>query len=85
MSLPYRSSLGNMCPSGQRKGQSEIDSGNSWTPPTLGAHIRERIVGQRQAIDSVVSAIRRRKNGWCSDNHPLVCLFLGSSGKPSIK
>lgn len=27
-----------------------------------------------------ISAIRRKENGWCDDEHPLVFLFLGSSG-----
>ncbi len=26
------------------------------------------------------SAIRRKQNGWADDEHPLVLLFLGSSG-----
>lgn len=25
-------------------------------------------------------AVRRRENGWCGEEHPLVFLFLGSSG-----
>jgi ATP-dependent Clp protease ATP-binding subunit ClpB len=28
----------------------------------------------------VASAIRRKENGWIDDEHPLVFLFLGSSG-----
>lgn len=27
-----------------------------------------------------MAAIRRKENGWCDDEHPLVFLFLGSSG-----
>lgn len=27
-----------------------------------------------------IIAIRRKENGWCDDEHPLVFLFLGSSG-----
>lgn len=26
------------------------------------------------------AAIRRKENGWCDEEHPLVFLFLGSSG-----
>ena len=29
---------------------------------------------------SFFSAIRRRENGWYDEEHPLVFLFLGSSG-----
>ena len=28
----------------------------------------------------ILLAIRRKENGWCDDEHPLVFLFLGSSG-----
>ncbi|CAG2177107.1 unnamed protein product [Oppiella nova] len=42
--------------------------------------IKEVIVGQQSAIQLVSSAIRRRENGWYDDEHPLVFLFLGSSG-----
>ena len=28
----------------------------------------------------VITAIRRREGGWTDDEHPLVFLFLGSSG-----
>ena len=31
-------------------------------------------------ITFLVSAIRRRENGWFDEEHPLVFLFLGSSG-----
>ena len=27
-----------------------------------------------------ISAIRRKENGWYDEDHPLVFLFLGSSG-----
>jgi ATP-dependent Clp protease ATP-binding subunit ClpB len=37
-------------------------------------------VGQDGPINSVAAAIRRRENGWHDDEHPLVFLFLGSSG-----
>jgi len=41
---------------------------------------REVIVGQEGAINAVGSAVRRRENGWYDEEHPLVFLFLGSSG-----
>lgn len=31
-------------------------------------------------INFVSTAIRRKENGWADDEHPLVFLFLGSSG-----
>lgn len=31
-------------------------------------------------IDCFALAIRRKENGWADDEHPLVFLFLGSSG-----
>ena len=37
-------------------------------------------MGQKNAIFSVSSQIRRKENGWHSSNHPLVFLFMGSSG-----
>lgn len=46
----------------------------------LEQRIREVIVGQKGAITTVSAAIRRKENGWYDDNHPLVFLFLGSSG-----
>ena len=38
------------------------------------------IIGQEPAIATVASAIRRKENGWADTEHPLVFLFLGSSG-----
>lgn len=32
------------------------------------------------ACNGISAAIRRKENGWCDDEHPLVFLFLGSSG-----
>lgn len=46
----------------------------------LEKRLMTRIVGQRQAILSVAQQIRRKENGWHSSEHPLVFLFLGSSG-----
>ena len=42
--------------------------------------LKEKIVGQEGAISVVASSIRRKENGWIDDEHPLVFLFLGSSG-----
>ena len=38
------------------------------------------MVGQEGPITAAAAAIRRRENGWGDDEHPLVFLFLGSSG-----
>ncbi|VDL99409.1 unnamed protein product [Schistocephalus solidus] len=46
----------------------------------LEQRLRETLVGQEQAIRTVSSAIRRKENGWHDEDHPLVFLFLGSSG-----
>ena len=37
-------------------------------------------MGQEGALNAVGSAVRRRENGWYDEEHPLVFLFLGSSG-----
>jgi ATP-dependent Clp protease ATP-binding subunit ClpB len=42
--------------------------------------LKEHIVGQEGAIATVASAISRKENGWIDEEHPLVFLFLGSSG-----
>ena len=42
--------------------------------------LRQHIVGQEGPITAAASAIRRREMGWGDDEHPLVFLFLGSSG-----
>ena len=42
--------------------------------------LKEFIVGQEGPITTVASAIRRKENGWINEEHPLVFLFLGSSG-----
>jgi ATP-dependent Clp protease ATP-binding subunit ClpB len=42
--------------------------------------LKEAIVGQEGPINEVASAIRRKENGWHDEEHPLVFLFLGSSG-----
>lgn len=46
----------------------------------LEKRLHENIIGQNVAINAVAAAIRRRENGWVDDDHPLVFLFLGSSG-----
>ncbi|XP_038056781.1 caseinolytic peptidase B protein homolog isoform X2 [Patiria miniata] len=46
----------------------------------LEQRLKEFIIGQEGAIATVASAIRRKENGWMDDDHPLVFLFLGSSG-----
>eukprot|EP01083_Nonionella_stella_P047286 126552_1 len=42
--------------------------------------LKLHIVGQLTPINTVASAIRRKQNGWADEEHPLVFLFLGSSG-----
>lgn len=42
--------------------------------------LHKYIVGQDGPVMSVASAIRRKENGWHNEDHPLVFLFLGSSG-----
>ncbi|XP_012288183.1 caseinolytic peptidase B protein homolog [Orussus abietinus] len=46
----------------------------------LEQRLKQHIVGQESAISLVASTIRRKENGWIDENHPLVFLFLGSSG-----
>ncbi|XP_053564758.1 caseinolytic peptidase B protein homolog isoform X2 [Bombina bombina] len=46
----------------------------------LEQRLKEHIVGQESAIATVGAAIRRKENGWYDEEHPLVFLFLGSSG-----
>lgn len=46
----------------------------------LEKRLMSKIVGQHQAILAVSQQIRRKENGWHSSEHPLVFLFLGSSG-----
>eukprot|EP00117_Sycon_ciliatum_P035108 scpid44460/ scgid0898/ Caseinolytic peptidase B protein homolog; Suppressor of potassium transport defect 3 len=42
--------------------------------------LHERLVGQDNAINVVSAAVRRKQSGWHDLDHPLVFLFLGSSG-----
>lgn len=46
----------------------------------LEQRLKQFIVGQQGAIETVASAVRRKENGWADEEHPLVFLFLGSSG-----
>jgi ATP-dependent Clp protease ATP-binding subunit ClpB len=46
----------------------------------LEQRLKQYIVGQEGAITTVASTIRRKENGWIDEHHPLVFLFLGSSG-----
>lgn len=46
----------------------------------LEQRLKQFIVGQQAAIETVSAAVRRKENGWADDEHPLVFLFLGSSG-----
>ncbi|XP_046553435.1 caseinolytic peptidase B protein homolog isoform X1 [Haliotis rubra] len=46
----------------------------------LELRLKEQIIGQEAAINTVAAAIRRKENGWYDEDHPLVFLFLGSSG-----
>ena len=64
-------------PPQQCMSNSKVDDEKEW----LEDQIKEAIVGQKFAIKSVVAAIQRRYSGWFDDSHPLVFLFLGSSGK----
>lgn len=46
----------------------------------LEKRLKEHIVGQEGAIAAAAAAIRRKELGWHDGDHPLVLLFLGSSG-----
>ncbi|XP_023016154.1 mitochondrial disaggregase [Leptinotarsa decemlineata] len=46
----------------------------------LEERLTKHIVGQEGAIAIVAATVRRKENGWTDDDHPLVFLFLGSSG-----
>ena len=46
----------------------------------LELRFQESIIGQEGPILAVSAAIRRKENGWGDDEHPLVFLFIGSSG-----
>lgn len=46
----------------------------------LEQRVKQVIVGQEGAIALVAATIRRKELGWFDEEHPLVFLFLGSSG-----
>jgi ATP-dependent Clp protease ATP-binding subunit ClpB len=46
----------------------------------LEERLKQHLIGQDAAIQIVSSVIRRKENGWIDEDHPLVFLFLGSSG-----
>ncbi|KAF7386824.1 caseinolytic peptidase B protein isoform X1 [Vespula maculifrons] len=46
----------------------------------LEQRLKQHIVGQEGPVSIVASTIRRKENGWIDEEHPLVFLFLGSSG-----
>ncbi|KAK4887057.1 hypothetical protein RN001_003328 [Aquatica leii] len=46
----------------------------------LEERLKQYIVGQESAIRTAAGCIRRKENGWVDEDHPLVFLFLGSSG-----
>ena len=46
----------------------------------LGDRLREHIVGQDPAIESIVSAIRRNRIGLASKRKPVSFIFVGSTG-----
>ena len=46
----------------------------------LEARLKEAIIGQDSAIKQVAATIRRKENGWVDRDHPIVMIFLGSSG-----
>ncbi|CAL4077482.1 unnamed protein product, partial [Meganyctiphanes norvegica] len=60
-----------------RQKQAEIEERRKFP---LEQRIKQRIIGQEGAIAIVSGAIRRKENGWYDEDHPLVFLFLGSSG-----
>ncbi|XP_042898690.1 mitochondrial disaggregase [Parasteatoda tepidariorum] len=57
----------------------EVDAAERRRFP-LEQRIKQHIVGQEGAITNVSAAIRRKENGWTDEDHPLVFLFMGSSG-----
>lgn len=46
----------------------------------LEQRLKQHIVGQEGAINNVAASVRRKENGWYDEDHPLVFLFMGSSG-----
>lgn len=64
----------------ERKRKEEEESRRQRRSFPLEMRLKQHIVGQEGPIQSVAAAIRRRENGWHDEDHPLVFLFLGSSG-----
>uniref|UniRef100_A0A2K5PG44 Uncharacterized protein n=1 Tax=Cebus imitator TaxID=2715852 RepID=A0A2K5PG44_CEBIM len=54
--------------------------GMKWEVMKLLRTSEEHIIGQESPIATVGAAIWRKENGWYDEEHPLVFLFLGSSG-----
>ena len=46
----------------------------------LESRLGENIIGQKGAINQISATIRRKENGWVDADHPIVMIFLGSSG-----
>ena len=61
----------------ERKKEEELEERRRFP---LEMRLHENIIGQDVAVNAVAAAIRRRENGWVNKKHPLVFLFLGSSG-----
>jgi len=61
----------------QKQAEKEVEERRKFP---LELKLKESIIGQDTAITAVASAIRRKEGGWMDDQHPLVFLFLGSSG-----
>jgi len=61
----------------QKKKQRDLEERKRFP---LEKRLKEFIVGQEGPITTVAHAIRRKQNGWIDEEHPLVFLFLGSSG-----
>ena len=61
----------------ERKIQEQLEERRKFP---LEEQLSKNIVGQEGPITSAAAAIRRREMGWADEEHPLVFLFLGSSG-----
>ncbi|CAG9860711.1 unnamed protein product [Phyllotreta striolata] len=61
----------------QKKVEKELEERRRFP---LEERLKKHIVGQEGAIAIVAATVRRKENGWTDDDHPLVFLFLGSSG-----
>ena len=61
----------------ERKHREELEERRRFP---LEEQLSQNIVGQEGPITSAAAAIRRKEMGWADEDHPLVFLFLGSSG-----